>query len=174
MRARDVLNDCKRALEDFEAAGPTPYWRTRWTALVALLRSVGHVLDKIDGAQTPELRRAVDDAWGRLKQTKPEPRVFWEFIEAERNNVLKAYEVGAQLSVTVRPGPAILSFSDAIAPYQKSDATSYESFMRSGFYGGRDTLAVCRDAIAFWERFLDDVEAAAGAGGAEATPKSAV
>jgi hypothetical protein len=132
---------------------------------------VGHVLDKIDGAQSPELRRAVDDAWRRLKQTKPEPSVFWAFIEAERNNVLKAYEVGAQLSVTVRRGSAILSFSDSIAPYQKSDATSYESFIRSGFYGGRDALAVCRDAIAFWERFLNDVEAAAGVSGPKAKPK---
>lgn len=68
-------------------------------------------------------------------------RVFWEFIEAERNNVLKAYEVGARLNVIVRPGPAILSFSDSIAPFQKSDATSYEPFMRSGFYGGRGRLA---------------------------------
>lgn len=161
MRATDVLSDCKRALEDFEAAGPTPYWRTRWTAVVALLRAVGHVLKKIDAAQSPELTRAVNDAWTRLNQTKPEPRVFWEFIEAERNNVLKAYEVGAQLNIIVRPGPAILSFSGSIAPYQKSDATSYESFMRSGVYGGRDALAVCRDAIAFWEKFLNDVEAAA-------------
>jgi hypothetical protein len=48
MRARDVLSDCKQALEDFDAAGATPYWRTRWTAVVALLRAVGHVLHKID------------------------------------------------------------------------------------------------------------------------------
>ena len=161
MRSRDVLSDCKRAVEDFEAAGPTPYWRTRWTAVVALLRSVGHVLDKIDGAQSPEWRRVVDEAWFRLKQTKPEPRVLWEFIEAERNNVLKAYEVGAQLTVTVRPGPAVLSFSDSIAAYQKSDATSYESFMQSGFYGGRNALAVCREALDFWEKFLNEVETAA-------------
>jgi hypothetical protein len=161
MRAQDVLSDCKRALEDFKAAGPTPYWRTRWNAVVALVRAVGHVLKTIDAAQSPELRMAVADAWARLNQTKPEPRIFWEFIEAERNNVLKAYEVGAQLNAIVRPGPAILSFSDSIAPYQKSNATSYESFMRSGFYGGRDALALCREAIAFAEKFLVDVEAAA-------------
>jgi hypothetical protein len=161
MRARDVLEDCKLALKDFEAAGPTPYWRTRWIGLVALLRSVGHVLDKIDGAQTPQWRKAVDEAWDRAKGTKPDPRVLWEFIEAERNNVLKVYEVGARLSITVRPGPAILSFSDSIARHQKSDATSYESFMRSGFYGGRNALAVCGEAVAFWEKYLSEVEAAA-------------
>jgi hypothetical protein len=160
MRAREVPFDCKRALEDFEAAGPTPYWRTRWTAVVALLRAVGHVLQKIDAAQSPEFKKAIDDAWARLKQTKPEPRIFWEFIEAERNNVLKVYEVSARLNVTVRPGPAVLSFSDSIAAYQ-SDPTTYESFIRLGFYGGRDALAVCREALVFWEKFLNDVETAA-------------
>lgn len=161
MRSRDVLAECRQALEDFLAAGPTPYWRTRWTGLVALLRSVGHVLDKIDGEQSVEWRRAVDEAWNRCKQTKPEPRILWEFIEAERNNVLKAYEVGARLNITVRPGPAVLSFSDSIARHQKSDATSYEAFLKSGFYGGRDAIAVCREAIDFWELYLNEVETAA-------------
>lgn len=160
MRAREVLSDCERALTDFEAAGPTPYWRTRWTALVALLRSVGHVLQKIDAKQTPELKPVIDQAWAELKRTKPEPRVFWEFIEKERNNVLKAYQVGARLNITVRPGPASLSFSGRVDAAQ-SGLTTYETFMRSGFYGGRDALAVCREAIAFWDRFLDDVEATA-------------
>jgi hypothetical protein len=54
-----------------------------------------------------------------------------------------------------------LSFSDSIAAHQKSDAASYESFMRSGFYGGRNALGVCREAVAFWEKYLADVEAAA-------------
>jgi hypothetical protein len=157
MRARDVLEDCRQALKDFEASGPTPYWRTRWIGLMALLRSGGHVL----GARSPRWRKAVDEAWEKVRETKPEPMILWEFIEAERNNVFKAYEVGASLKVTVRPGPAILSFSDSIARHQKSDATTYESFIRSGFYGGRDALAVCWEALAFWEKYLEDVESAA-------------
>lgn len=159
MRAREVLSDCKRALEDFVAAGASPFWRTRWTALIALLRSVGHVLEKIDSAQSPELKTAVDEAWARLKQTKPAPNIFWEFIEAERNNILKAYEVG--LDVAVRPNyPARMGFSESIARYQR-DPAAFESFMRLGFYGGRDGVAVCQEAIAFWETFLNDVETAA-------------
>jgi len=65
------------------------------------------------------------------------------------------------LNTGIRPGPAVLSFSDSIAAHQKSDAASYESFMRSGFYGGRNALGVCREAVAFWEKYLADVEAAA-------------
>ncbi len=160
IRAREVLSDCELALEDFQASGPTPYWRTRWTALVTLLRSVGHVLHKIDAARSAKLKQAVDEAWAELKRTKPEPRIFWEFIEEERNNVLKSYEVGARLNTTMRPGTENLSLSgqDQADP---SGPTTYESFMRSGVYGGRGALEVCREAIDFWQWFLSNVEAAA-------------
>ena len=60
-RAREVLADCELALADFEAAGPTPYWRTRWTGLVSLLRCVGHVLHKVDAVQSTNLKKAVAD-----------------------------------------------------------------------------------------------------------------
>jgi hypothetical protein len=144
-----VLSDCELAFKDFEAAGPTPFWRTRWTALMALLRAVGHVLDKIDGARGAELREAIDEAWDEVNRTKPEPRILWEFIEQERNNVVKAYEVGVRLNTTITPG------------WSGPAATTYESFIRSGVYRGRDALEVCQEAIAFWEGYLDRIETAA-------------
>ena len=160
LRAREVLSDCELALRDFEAAGPTPYWRTRWTALVALLRSVGYVLKASDAPRSAELNEAIDKAWAELKKTKPEPRILWEFIEEERNNVIHAYEVGVRLNTTIRPGTVHMSMSgqDWSGP---SGPTTYESFIRSGVYGGRDALEVCREAIAFWQGYLDRIETAA-------------
>ena len=159
-RAREVLADCELALADFEAAGPTPYWRTRWTGLVALLRCVGHVLHKVDAVQSTNLKKAVADAWDDLKKTMPEPRIYWEFIEEERNNILKAYEFGARMNTTVRPGTAHLSLSGE-GWQGPSGPTTYDSFIRSGSYGGRDAVEVCLDAIAFWRDFLDRVETSA-------------
>ena len=158
MRSREVLDDCRTALADFRASGARPYWRTRWTGLVALLRAAGHVLDKVDGAQSTQWRLAVDNAWDECKKTQPNPRILWEFIEAERNNVLKAYDVGACVNITVRPAPAILSFSPTIAPFQKSKPTTYETFLRTGFYNGQDAEAVCEEAIEFWNNYLNRVE----------------
>ena len=57
LRAREVLADCEHALNDFQTAGPTPYWRTRWTGLVALLRAVGYVLNDIDAKQDTDLKK---------------------------------------------------------------------------------------------------------------------
>jgi hypothetical protein len=159
-RAREVLADCELALADFEAAGPTPYWRTRWAGLVALLRCVGHVLHKVDTEQSSDLKKAVATRWDALKNSKPEPRIYWEFIDEERNNILKAYEFGARMNTTVRPGTTHLSLSGD-SSQGPSGATTYESFIRSGTFGGRDAVEVCREAIAFWRTFLDSVEASA-------------
>jgi len=87
--ARLVLGDCERILADIKEDMPSELWRPRWAGLVALLRAVGHVLDKVDGARSPEAKRAIQAAWKDLSDSKPEPRIFWEFVEAERNNVLK-------------------------------------------------------------------------------------
>jgi hypothetical protein len=89
----------------------TELWRPHWAGLVALLRSVGHVLDKVDGATDPRLRHAIDAAWKELSDSKPEPKIFWEFIEAERNNVLKTYTFSVGVGVTVRPGTVYLELA---------------------------------------------------------------
>src|SRR3972149_30427 len=141
IRAREVLADCELALADFEAAGPTPYWRTRWTGLVALLRCVGHVLHKVDAEQTSDLKKAIAAEWDTLSKSKPEPRIFWEFIEEERNNILKAYEFGARMNTKVRPGAAHLSLYGG-SSQSPSDPTTYDSFIRSGTFAGRDALEI--------------------------------
>jgi hypothetical protein len=102
--ARLVLLDCEAALEDLRA-GPTGLqWRTRWAAVVALLRSVGHVLQKVDAKSSRAMGQAIREAFADLKATAPEPRIFWTFIEEERNNILKEYRSSAKQNVTVRPG----------------------------------------------------------------------
>jgi hypothetical protein len=78
--ARLVLLDCEAALEDL-LAGPTGLqWRTRWAGAVALLRSVGHVLQKVDTKSSRAMAQVVGEAFAGLKTTKPQPQIFWAFI----------------------------------------------------------------------------------------------
>ena len=65
-------------------------------ATVSLLRAVGHVLNKVDGASCPEMRAAVDEVWSEWKADKTANAIFFDFIEDERNSILKEY----------RPAPA--------------------------------------------------------------------
>ncbi len=60
-------------------------------ATVSLLRAVGHVLNKVDGASCPEMRAAVDEVWSEWKADKTANAIFFDFIEDERNSILKEY-----------------------------------------------------------------------------------
>ena len=101
MQARLVLADGRAALEQAERARDPVAFRVHWAALVALLRAVGHVLDKVDGRQSPSLRRAIDGRWRRWHADRAGNRAYWSFIEAERANVLKAYESANQPALDV-------------------------------------------------------------------------
>src|SRR5262245_54359762 len=90
-RARVVLEDCRAQLAALDYGLPGPEWRRAWVATVALLRAVGHVLEKVDGKSSPGMARAVKAEFARLKRERGENKIFWDFIERERNNVLKEY-----------------------------------------------------------------------------------
>src|SRR5688500_15276332 len=94
MKARQVLEDCKLALQHADLAINPEDLRIRWAALVMLLRAVGHVLDKVDGRGSPRLRDAIDRRWQLWRDDRVGYSIFCDFIEEERNNVLKAYAFG--------------------------------------------------------------------------------
>lgn len=152
--ARLVLGDCEGVLASIEKDMLSELWRPRWAGLVALLRAVGHVLDKVDGAHSPEARQAIADAWNDMKES----RIFRQFIEEERNNVLKAYEFGPAMNITIRPGTAHLNLATGETYSSPSGPTTVDAFMRSGGFEGQDPLTLCRDAIEFWRVHLDKID----------------
>jgi hypothetical protein len=72
-------------------------WRLHWVAGVALLRTVGHVLRNVDALTSSKHRRSIDKAWTDWQQNKDDNWIFFDFIEKERNNILKEYSFGAAL-----------------------------------------------------------------------------
>ena len=77
--------------------------RIIWVSVITLLRAVGHVLQKVDAPSDPAVSRAVAEAWDRLCRSRPEPEIFWEFIESERNSVVKQYEFGFDRTISLEP-----------------------------------------------------------------------
>lgn len=78
---------------------------------IALLRAVGHISDKQDTKINKYYRVAMDEAYTDLQKLKPEPRIYWEFSDAERNNILKVYEFGTKGVITFRPGTTSINLS---------------------------------------------------------------
>lgn len=162
-RAREALADCEHALTDFEGGANTVFQRSRWVAVMTLLRTVGLVLKAVDHpAADVATQRRIDADWQRLNATKPEPRIFHEFIDAERADVVHLYDPSAQVNVTVRLGGVWWNPATGESGADLCGPTTFDFVMKKGPFKGRDPLELCREAIAFWRDYLDAVDRSSG------------
>ena len=111
-----------------------PEWRTHWIAGVAALRIIGHVLHKIDGLRSPRHKELIDAAWSRWSSDKDANWIFFDFIEKERNNILKEFSFGAKL-----PGIS----DERLLAYGTTD---------------HDAAQLFREAVYWWRAQLRDLE----------------
>jgi hypothetical protein len=159
--ARNVLADCRSAAAELVNGVQGDAWRRNWVLSVVLLRTVGHVLANVDSARDENLRRSIDDWWKQLRATKPEPVIFWKFIEADRNLILKEYLINAEYGIRLSI-PLLHLF-----PGQKDEerpppvSTEYRYEVASGPYKGQDQRTILQEAITWWEIQLSAIEGAA-------------
>lgn len=156
LTARLVLDDCRLALGHLENEPDERNWRVHWVAAVTMLRIVGHVLDKVDGRENAQLRLTARKLYEKWK-TDPEHEIFREFIDNERNNVLKEYEFG----VSEGPIEILLSEETPSGPVPIQVVQISENIyrpMQGGVYAGEDGRTLIEDSIEWWERQLSQIE----------------
>lgn len=155
--AREVLADCEIALEMLEEVEDLRRWRVLWAGSVALLRAVGHVLNKIDGAD-PSIGRAVDQRYRYWKSEPQTNAIFWNFIEEERNNVLKEYQFGVSLEneIPLLVLPDTPDTGVGIGIFQLGE-NLYRPVL-NGHGAGEDARDVYREALNWWQRELNVIE----------------
>lgn len=162
--ARQVLDDCKIALSLLEDEADLARWRVHWVAALALVRAVGHVLQKVDGRDA-DIRKASDDAFRRWKSGAVEHEIFREFIELERNNVLKQYDFAIHPLEDV---PVVVELK--LQSIEDGHLRSvYETFgigsniyrpVEGGYREGDDARDVFADAIEWWGTQLTAIDSA--------------
>lgn len=91
--ARGLLFD----FQNMDIDDEHPEWRLYWFSGVATLRSIGHVLHNVDRQTGDRAARSIDTWWSRIKADRNENWIFFDFIERERNNILKEFSFGASL-----------------------------------------------------------------------------
>jgi hypothetical protein len=79
LRARQVLNDAYRALELLEAEANPIDARIHYFAMIALLRAVGHVLEKVDCASNNALKVASARKYKEMKEQPDDYEIFFSF-----------------------------------------------------------------------------------------------
>ena len=161
--ARLVLADCEAALQDLIESHSGSMWRRRWFALVALLRSVGHVLDKVDGPTNKKLATIIADEYSKLKDSKPEPIIYWRFIKEERDIVIKeykfrAYKIKSGYGVTGITTPFNLKTGKTINIKANEYHEAHAYLFKSGPFEGRREVDVATEAIQWWLAYLESID----------------
>jgi len=147
--ARKVLSDCRRAHEMLEFEPKDDNFRIVWVAGIALARAVGHVLDEVESKTDQNLSHIIRAKYLSWKQDKETSAIFWDFIDDERNRVLKEYEQG------FLAGPIVVT----AAGQQFSLEENLFTPLGDGRYAGEDCRDVLERAILWWESQLNDIEA---------------
>jgi hypothetical protein len=162
---REVISRCEFFRQKLWENPVGVAWQAQFSGCTALLRSVGHVLDKVDAASSERLASNATKWWDSIKASKPEPEIFWEFIERERNLILKESEIRAGQSVAIsfpgvqargsvageKPEPTTL-------PTEARPEASYSYQMNQGYFAGRDPRELIDEAIAWWHQQILTIE----------------
>ena len=137
---------------DDGVARPVAVYQSQYIAIIALLRSVGHVFDKVDCVDAG--RRA----WGRSRWPFwSQNKILKEFMEPARNRLLKEFHGGLELS-----GEAFGEVGIVADPYSSTFATHVVAFDAKQVrdVSGRPVLPQIFAAIEFWEECLAEAEEA--------------
>lgn len=158
LTARAQLDRVEELLAEFTRDDgemrPLALYQAQHLAMLAMLRSVGHVLDKVD-ADTPARKKWLNESWSRWKR---EP-IFRDFINFERNRLLKEFRGGIEAS-----DPAVMAkgaVADPLYPAASSLVVAVD-VARLQAADGTNLLGRLREAIAYWRRNLSEAEAAFG------------
>jgi len=150
--ARKALRDLELAFELLDVEENEERFRLLWVSAISLVRGIGHVLDKVDSKRSPKLKQAISEKYASWKISPEENKIFFEFIESERNSLLKEYKFGYLSD----PKEIIMT------PDNKSFYIGENLFlpMSEGVNAGEDCRDVLGQAIAWWNRQLQEIESA--------------
>jgi hypothetical protein len=133
---------------------PIIVFQSQYVAIITLLRSVGHVFEKVD-CDTPDRKSWCQAKWKEWKQAP----IFQNFIELKRNELLKEFKGSLELRNDAFDAPAIVV--DPSVPGMVSTVTTLDpSRLRDA--DGHPIMPNIREALSFWDRCLNEAEAEFG------------
>jgi hypothetical protein len=124
--------------------------RAQQFAIIVGLRSVGHVLNKVD-ANTPKRKEWLKHTWPIWKQEL----IFCSFIEPARNQLVKEFQGWIDLATSGVAGVAICANPGLSGGVESQIDFSCDDWLDDK---GQPMLTRLRQAILFWEVRLTEAE----------------
>jgi hypothetical protein len=152
--AREVLSRCEYFAKTLREDPTGVAWEAQFSAALALLRGVGHALDKSKTEQW----------WKHLKSKKNTNSIFWDFIDNERNLILKEAQLRAGQSAFVYlQGVQVTALAAGQLPAPppatpQQRKTDYSYHMNDGVFAGRDPRDLIDEAITWWKGELSKID----------------
>ena len=134
-----MLDDCRLAQSELVDGLQGTQWRIRVFTVMALLRASMHTVKKVDAVTEP-MKSANASVWAE-RSSDP---IFKDFIDEDRNLLLKQYQLRAGQNVTVYMGPS-----------PRSEITYT---MNDGPFKGQDPRELVDQAITWVSNYLDEVD----------------
>ena len=156
--AREVIARCDFFLDKLRENPSGVAWEAQFSGCLALLRSVGHVLDKCDAPLSTA------KWWTHsVEKNKAEHPIFWEFILEDRNLILKEGQIRAGQSAHVGivgvEARALTGRDNLTSPPSAPQPTaSFTYQMNEGVFAGRDPRELIADAIEWWKTQVSSIE----------------
>jgi len=162
-----ALRDAKRGISNLENRLAQRYtlladWKVEYVGVCALLRAAIHLI-QIDSKSchsksvTEELKRE----WQLIKSEKDKHAIYWEFINKERNSILKEYQWGSYKQYFDESGDPILAKDLSLLTMFGGGNTS-DLRIRGGPFDGRETLEVLAEAANWVEGRISSALSRAG------------
>lgn len=127
-----------------------PEWKVIWIGACTLLRTSVDLF-QVDAKSciNQKIREEIHAEWNSIKQKKEHHRIFWEFLQKERNNIIHeyewaAYEVWMDQDGTTRPTRM------SLLEVKPKDVSSV-LVMRGGPYKDRNSLDLLKEGAEWVE-----------------------
>ena len=164
--AETVIDDCKLALKELEIAEKENNFdtiRIRWLTCLVLNRAIGHVLNKVDTPDFEEHKSIFIGAFSKHKYDK----IFTEFIEYERNEIIKKYTAYIENEVSINEeniriitegGDCLITENGHNIITEQTESIKRYFIKSDGF--GKDLLLhqVVFEAITWWETLITEIK----------------
>jgi hypothetical protein len=87
--ARKALKSLELAHDMLKEQPDPERFNVVYLSCLVLCRSIGHVLQKVDAVESKRHRSAIESAYRRWKSSDHDQRIFKNFIEENRNELIK-------------------------------------------------------------------------------------
>jgi hypothetical protein len=157
MAADEVIAHCEEALALLEEECDEVRWRVHWVGAMALLRMIGHVLEKVDAQRDEEFARRLQAAWREWNSDLADHVIFREFIKPERDNLLKEFRSSIHPSgmIPILIENVLVQFTEDengdIDQLEILDENIFRPRLE-GYGAGEDARDLYRTALDWWRK----------------------